>query len=241
MCTVSYISKGKNQFILTSNRDENAARSPHNITRVEKNGVELLFPRDHGAGGSWIVVSNTNKVICILNGAYVKHPHQPPYRLSRGLMALDFFQMRDAKTFFDTFEFEGMESFTMVTYDDGDLWDVRWDGKKIHTTLLNPDGNYIWASATLYDEEAKEKRQKWFAEWQENRTDYSLESIYKFHRYTGEGDIWNDLVMNRLGFVQTVSITQVIKEEESIDMQYNDLLRDKQSISKLSVSSRQFK
>lgn len=237
MCTVSYISKGKNQFILTSNRDENATRSPQNITRVEENGIELLFPRDNAAGGTWIAVSNTNKVICLLNGAYEQYKRQLPYRTSRGLMALHFFQLPDAQTFFDTFEFEGMEPFTMVTYDDGDLWDVRWDGTKLHKTPLDTEGKYIWASATLYDETAKTKRQKWFAEWQENRTDFSLEAIYKFHRYTGDGDEWNDLVMNRFGLVQTVSITQIIKEEESIEMQYNDLLRDKQTMKSFELMS----
>lgn len=239
MCTVSYISKGKNQFILTSNRDENAARSPQNISRVEKNGVELLFPRDSGAGGTWICVSNTNKVICLLNGAFEQYNRRFPYRMSRGLMALDFFQLPDAQTFFDTFEFEGMEPFTMVTYDDGDLWDVRWDGQQLHTIPLDTTGRYIWASATLYDATAKEKRQKWFAEWQNERTDYSLEAIYKFHRYTGDGDVWNDLVMNRMGLVQTVSITQIIKGKETIEMQYNDLLREKLISERLIISRNQ--
>ena len=238
MCTVTYISKGANEFILTSNRDENPSRSPSHISRTLENGLELLFPRDNTAGGTWIAVSNTNKVICILNGAYEFHQHTPPYRRSRGLMALDFFKYQDAESFFKHYEFGGMEPFTMVNFDDGDLWDVRWDGKRLDTTLLDSSGKYIWASATLYTQEAKNKRKKWFLDWQESRTDYSKQAILHFHKTAGEGDAWNDIIMNRLNMVRTVSITQINKLKNIIEMDYNDLLRAQYKWAQLKINNK---
>lgn len=238
MCTVTYISQGKNSFILTSNRDESPNRSPKQISRVQENGLELLFPRDNTAGGTWIAVANSNKVICILNGAYEFHPHQPPYKRSRGVMALDFFQYKNAALFFENYDFEGMEAFTMVTYDNEQLWDVRWDGKKLYTTPLDVNGKYLWASATLYTKEAQHNRKKWFADWQKDRTDFSAASIMRFHRTAGNGDTWNDLIMNRLDMVRTVSITQITKTENNIQMNYNDLLSGGNGIKRLEISSK---
>ncbi|MBK9018424.1 MAG: NRDE family protein [Saprospiraceae bacterium] len=40
--------------------------------------ASLIFPRDTAAGGTWIAASDTNRVACLLNGAFVKHKHQPP-------------------------------------------------------------------------------------------------------------------------------------------------------------------
>ena len=104
MCTVTYI-PNKDGFILTSNRDENAARSPKNITRIDQNGTELVFPRDTTAGGTWIAVSETNRMVCVLNGAFDKHKHRPPYRRSRGLLVLDFFNFPNAESFFEEVDF----------------------------------------------------------------------------------------------------------------------------------------
>ena len=123
MCTVTYISKGKEGFIFTSNRDEAPNRSATGLVLDSQNGKQILYPKDPQANGTWIAVSDRGQLVCILNGAFVKHKHRPPYRLSRGLMALDFFNQKNLIHFFHQFNFQGMEPFTMIVVDDGKLYD----------------------------------------------------------------------------------------------------------------------
>lgn len=226
MCTVTYLPAGPNRFFLTSNRDEQASRSPEYLSSSEMGGKRLVFPRDTAAGGTWIAMSSSNQLICILNGAYEKHEHTPPYRRSRGLMALDFFDYSSLKDFMSHFSFEGIEPFTMIVCENGELNEIRWDESTLHHHQLDPQGCYLWSSATLYDITARSKRQQWFLQWLQNNRHFASENIFQFHTSAGEGDPWNDVMMNRNGLVQTVSITQVVREENSMRMQYHDLIRN---------------
>ena len=226
MCTVTYIPQVQEGYILSSNRDENAARSPRNLTFEEAGRQRLLFPRDTAAGGTWIALSDANRVVCLLNGAFEKHRHEPPYRRSRGIMVLDFFGFPSAEAFARNYDFEGMEPFTMVIVDAGQLSELRWDEKDVHFRLLDPQGYHIWSSTTLYPPPIQEKRNRWFAEWLEEREDFSLEAIQQFHFTGGDGDPYNDFIMDREGRVQTVSITNVVKTQEEFRMIYHDLLRE---------------
>jgi len=225
MCTVTYIPQPGGHFILTSNRDENAARSPQNLTRSDETGARMIFPRDTAAGGTWIAASEDNRVACLLNGAFEKHQHRPPYRRSRGAMTLDFFTFPTAVSFFEKYDFEGMEPFTLIIVDDGTPYELRWDEKKAHLRQLRPEGKYLWSSSTLYPGEAGKMRDGWFRDWLHGREDFSLAAIQQFHRNGGKGDTWNGFIMNRNGQVQTVSITNVVKKKEGIEMIYDDLLR----------------
>lgn len=226
MCTVTFIPKGRDQFILTSNRDEQPSRSPQQVTLTEQYGLHMIYPRDNGAGGTWIAASSDNRLVCLLNGAFELHDRKPPYKRSRGLMALDFFQYRHACNFVDCYDFKDIEPFTMVIYDQGKLADFKWDGHQKHLQLLDPAGFYMWSSATLYNQDARQRRQQWFEDWRRERTDYSLDAILGFHANAGSDDPWNGLRMNRNGMVQTVSITSVVKTQGCVQMQYHDLLRD---------------
>ena len=91
MCTVTFIPLKNNRFVLTSNRDESPQRSPETISSLRKEGQEIIFPKDKGAGGSWIAASSQDRLVCLLNGAFDCHQRTPPYRKSRGQMVLDFF------------------------------------------------------------------------------------------------------------------------------------------------------
>jgi hypothetical protein len=237
MCTVTYIPKGDNEFILTQNRDESPTRSAHNLLKINKNGKEVLFPRDSGAGGTWIAVSDSNQLVSILNGAFAKHNHQPPYRKSRGIMALEFFDYSNAEQFLQSYDFEGMEPFTMVIFDDGKLFDFRWDERYKFIEELDANELHIWASSTLYTKEAKMKRRIWFETWKKDRTDFSQSAILDFHRTAGDGDPENDLVMNRSNMVRTTSVTSIIKSNSTFEMYYSDLLSGKAMEQKIALKA----
>ena len=141
-------------------------------------------------------------------------------------MVLEFFQYSSAEAYIKEYNFENIEPFTFILYDNGKLFELRWDGKQKHAKQLNPSEMHIWSSSTLYTDEIKAKRKEWFAAWQKQHQTYDLEAILNFHRYAGEGDPWNDVIMNRMGMVQTVSITNIINTAESISMHYHDLVNE---------------
>lgn len=235
MCTVTFMPLGAGDFILTSNRDEHFSRSPQHISRTQRNEVELLFPRDSGAGGSWIAISAKGWLACLLNGAFEKHQHRPPYRVSRGILLMDSFDYAEPYTFFYAYDLEGIEPFTLLLIREGGLWECRWDGALRHFRQLSFDEPHIWSSATLYPAAMREKREGWFRSWLSHTDSISPESILDLHLKGGEGDPFNDFVMNREGKVQTVSITQVIRFGGLLEMQYHDLLREQRSVETVSI------
>ncbi len=50
-----------------------------------------------------------------------------------------------------------------------------------------------------------------------------LDDILHFHQFTGDGDISNDLKMDRNGVLYTVSVTGIVIEPGSCKMRYLDL------------------
>ena len=206
------------------------------ITVTEAHQQALAFPRDTAAGGTWIAVSSRDKLVCLLNGAFEKHERKASYRRSRGLMALDFFAFQRATDFFDQYQFAGMEPFTMIIYESGALYDLRWDEEEKHIQPLNTADFHIWSSATLYGPEIRQKRVRWFEQWRgEHPGPYRREDLLDFHRNAGEGDPWNDVIMTRNGLVQTVSITSIEKRPAEMDMHYYDLLNHQTKNAKIKL------
>ena len=224
MCTVTYLPLGPDTFVLTSNRDEAPQRSATGLYHEQRNGKTLLFPRDPLARGTWIAASDSQQLVCVLNGAFVRHQHRPPYRLSRGIMALQFFDYPDAPTFSQSFDFTGIEPFTLVLCDAGQVYEWRWDEQQVHFRALPPDRPHLWASSTLYPPEWQSKRQSWFADWQAQHPQPTAEAILDFHHRAGEGNPEYDLIMNRQDIVRTTSITSVLSQANAMRLRYEDLL-----------------
>ncbi len=224
MCTVTYVSPAPGQFILTSNRDEAPSRGATRLVVEEKEGKRLIFPQDPAAGGTWIAAASNQRMVCLLNGAFEAHNRQTPYRLSRGIMVLESFAYPNAHTFFQRYEFNGIEPFTLILYDQGALWELRWDGLEKFIRSLDPRGTHIWSSATLYPADVRFRREQWFARWIESLSTFSVGAMLDFHLHAGDGDTWNDVVMNRGDIVRTVSITSIEKTESNLNFRYFDLL-----------------
>jgi hypothetical protein len=139
-------------------------------------------------------------------------------------MALDFFSYSTANDFFENFEFEGIEPFTMIIFDDGNLFEFRWDEKEKHIAQLDVSKQYIWASCTLYTEEWQAKRRTWFDDWKKKNPKITQDAVLDFHKNGGEGHPNFDVVMKWKDMVQTTSITSILKNEKEMSMRYEDLL-----------------
>ncbi|MBI1305719.1 MAG: hypothetical protein GC181_03785 [Bacteroidetes bacterium] len=224
MCTVTYYPLEKNQFVLTSNRDESPNR-PHALEPVTGSygNVKITFPKDPLGGGSWIAVSR-NLTTCLLNGADRYHKKEGPYRISRGIVLLDRHQFISSDAFVQDYDFTGIEPFTLINIDhlNGGLQQIRWNGKEVELKVLNSEHPGIWSSHTLYTPEIIEERNSWFKDFMRDQK-VTPDRLLDFHRFGGNGDKEKDLVMSRGGKVMTVSITQ-IRRMNSLEMRYNDLL-----------------
>lgn len=225
MCTVTYL-PATDGFILTHNRDEAPTRSPKALTRQAMEEDTLLFPRDTKAGGTWIATSASGKTACLLNGAFEKHHHQPPYRRSRGLVLLDFMTSVQPDLFLAQIDLDGIEPFTLLYFSTQQVVEFRWDGHQKYLQSLPADQPHFWCSATLYPAPMRTRREQVFRDWlaQQAATPPQPEQILTLHRQGSIGDPENNYVMDRAGRVKTVSITQVVCQYAQASLRYFDLL-----------------
>ena len=224
MCTITFLPQSEEAFILTSNRDEAPARKTLPPAVYTESGVELLYPKDAVAGGTWIGSSEKKRVVSIMNGGFIAHKRKKSYRKSRGLVVKDLLIADDVVVEINNYNFENIEPFTVIIVDWNQklrLFQLVWDGKKTHFSLqkIQPA---IWSSSPLYPSALKARREQWFLKFLDQYPEPGLKQILQFHKNGGEGDPFSNLVMDR-GFVKTKSITQVIKNNNGIEMQYIDL------------------
>ncbi|MCU0340612.1 MAG: NRDE family protein [Spirosomaceae bacterium] len=227
MCFVTYLPY-QDGFVLTSNRDEHIGRPKAVPPRQYAIGEQSVFyPKDGLAGGTWIAASS-EWTLCLLNGAFVKHQHRPPYRRSRGLVVLDFFAQNDAEKFIQDYDFGGIEPFTLIMVGTQALHQLRWDDAVLHHSPLDPTRAHAWSSVTLYADEVIREREAWFEKWQNVHSVFEGDDVVDFHKFGGKGDTDNDLIISRETGLKTVSITQVQHTSAHFLMTYLDRLNGHQ-------------
>lgn len=224
MCTVTFIPKSNSDFIITSNRDEAPGRETFPPKIYEEDKVQLLYPKDALAGGTWIGVSQKKRVVTLMNGGFVAHQRKPFYRKSRGLVVKDLLKADDLKKEIDNYDFNEIEPFTAILVEwktEVQLFQLVWDGLDYHFSE-EPLAPKIWSSSPLYPQNLKKKREQWFSGFLFDTISPSEKEILLFHKTAGEGDSNSNLIMDR-SFVKTKSITQIKRKKEAIEMRYEDL------------------
>jgi succinate dehydrogenase flavin-adding protein (antitoxin of CptAB toxin-antitoxin module) len=226
MCTVSFVCSN-DKIIITSNRDEKVIRPsaipPQNYTI---NGKDIFFPKDPKAGGTWFAADTEGTVLVLLNGADEKHQVQLPYRKSRGLIVLDIITSPSPKYFWDELDLDNIEPFTLVLFQDKQLFQLRWNGNQKTTVSLDTTKKHIWSSSTLYPKEIRENRSKWFYTFLDVNPEISETEMLHFHRYTEEKNQENGLVINRNEEMKTLSITQSVIENGNVTILHCDLITE---------------
>ena len=236
MCTVTIIPKGENDFVLTSNRDEAPKRIPLAPDFYTINETKVLFPKDVLSGGTWIGLSEKNRLVCVLNGGYVIHKRKPEYRMSRGVVANDIMTSNVLEPTVENYDLQDIEPFTMVIDDwntNLKFYELVWDGVTKHFTEL-PLAPKIWSSSTLYSSDMQKERLQWFNTFKsDNKMDAS--SLLEVHKTAGGKNDEYGVVMDR-GFVKTTSITQVEKSGGVTNMKYESLLNNMVTSKELETS-----
>jgi hypothetical protein len=223
MCTVTFV-PARDAYFFTSSRDEHASRPNAQFPAVQEiNNRKLLFPRDPLAGGSWIAGDEYGHVGVLLNGAIRPHLSRPPYRKSRGMVLLDLISRPSPADSFEAMDFEGIEPFTVILFQDHHLYAGKWDGRMKWIESLNTRMPQIWSSVTLYEEEIIRKRESWFNRWYKSVPYPGTLDLIHFHQHAGEGDPVNDILMNRNAQLFTNSISCIRLSRDSLCFRYIDL------------------
>lgn len=240
MCTVTYIPTA-DKFFLTSNRDEKSWRKQALPPRFYlHNDFHLMYPRDEHAGGTWIAANKKGNTVVLLNGAFEKHISKPPYKKSRGLVLLDVIKSSTPLKYFMNAGLQDIEPFTLVLFEENNLFECRWDGDKKYCNQKDKLKPHIWSSATLYSDDVVKKREEWFYTWLNKNINPAHQEIMQFHCLAGDGDKANDLLMNRNDTVSTVSVTSIELNVKTLLMRYLDIKTNELYLSKMELSSHQY-
>ena len=167
MCTVTYLPLRNEGFVLTSNRDESPMRITFHPEKYLENDIELIYPKDELAEGTWIGCSDKKRLVCLLNGGFEKHQRNVYYKMSRGVVVKNILSVKNPIEYIDEFDFINIEPFTIVLVEwrtSLNLYELIWDGKVKHLKKLTQKPR-IWSSSMLYDPKMKSDRQDWFNDW----------------------------------------------------------------------------
>ena len=228
MCTLTYIPASGSGKIITANRDESPLRNANKLSKYSAlSGEEYYIAREPLKGGTNVAISPGNRMSVLLNGAFEPHKMGATYAKSRGILLLESLNFSNLFDFSAEYSLTGIEPFTLLEFQE-DIRELRWDGLEVYKKTHDPAKPKIWASAQLYSKEVLEKRNIWF-ESLVNQHPQS-EDVLEFHFKGGEGDPENDLVMNRNGLVQTVSITQLIESSVQSEIKHFDLIENSEQL-----------
>jgi len=225
MCTVSFIPV-KNGIIFTSNRDEHISRGIAQYPGFYLlNGRKLAFPKDAKAGGTWFITNENGDTGVLLNGAFEKHIPVPPYRKSRGFVLPELFQQASPFEAMKQYDFSGIENCTIILWEQEQLREIKWDGKKITTKNYNPRQAHIWSSVTLYDTEMIIERHGWFRNWIASQEQITQQHILNFHSNTEIENNEFGLRISRNNKISTTSITSLCIQHLKANLYHKDFIQ----------------
>ncbi len=232
MCTVSFV-RIEDTYVFTSNRDEHQSRPSAFLPIIErKNSVNLLFPKDGEAGGTWFASNEFGTVCVLLNGAFTDYTRKTGYKKSRGLIVLDIISSRFPITAIDTMDLTNIAPFTLVLFHENELYDMRWDGRGKHKKRLSKDIPHLWSSATLYNLEEKHSRQFALQNLTQNNDKVTPKGIFELHK---KDHNLGGFRIDRPTGHKTVSISQAFLDNNQIVMNYSDLTEEVNHSERLSL------
>ncbi len=226
MCTVIFMPNG-NTFYFASLRDESPSRPAAWAPSVrEVSGVSILSPVDAKAGGTWIGISAMGNIIILLNGGFENHIKKTHYRKSRGEIVTALLATAAPVTEWKKMHLENIAPFTLVVWMQDQLYQLVWDGVNKQHLKLETGKPAIWSSATLYNAEAKLKRNELFNKWIALNIPVSAASLMEL--FTSTTDNENGFLINRSDRIQTLSYSFIeLEQNKAAGFEYADFLNNR--------------
>ncbi len=222
MCTVAFLPY-KNKFYFASLRDESPERKlalPPAIYNID--GIEVVAPLDGLASGTWVGASCFGNIIILLNGAFENHIRGSNYRLSRGLIVKALLLQETPVTAWQQMDFQKIEPFTLVVWQQQQLYELVWDGQQKHNQQFVITKPHIWSSSTLYNAAAKQQRHEAFQKWWATEPRVSKQSMLSF--FQSVADQQNGFLIHRSPKMKTLSFTFLTQDAATTSCYYHDFL-----------------
>jgi len=214
-------------------RDEQPVRLPKPPRVNEESHARILMPIDI-KGGTWAGVNDSGIIVVLLNGGFVKHIPNPPYRKSRGLIARELLAAKNPLATWATIELYEIEPFSLVVLSsDKRLFHLVWDGNEKHLMELDVKQGHIFSSATLYPKDVSDKRAQAFQKWIDAEPAPSEKTI--MHLFDSLVDAENGFFINRASGIRTISFSYISHAIEGYTYSYTDFLTNVQSTIEMSA------
>jgi len=221
MCTLTFFSlkAEENSFVFTSNRDESIHRPTLAPQHYLEDEVNLYYPKDKIAGGTWVGLSSQQRLVCLMNGGFEAHQRKSAYKMSRGVVVKEALKTDDIQDFFESFDLDGVEPFTLISIDYKEklqIWRWVWDGleKHLFAEAVQPQ---IWSAAMTYNPQQRKERDQHWREFLKTHRDIAEKEIWDFHHQKK-----GDLIIDR-GELKTTSVTQAVIKKHQKTLQFEDL------------------
>lgn len=223
MCTVSFV-PAKDGYVFTFNRDEKPERyTPNFISQEQMGDKEIWFAKDSKAGGTWFAADSLGNMAMLFNGAFTKHEKSLEYVKSRGVILHEIISAQGMQQHFVNSSLHGIEPFSVILFENKDLFRLTWDGVEKHTIKLLKEAAYIFSSATLYSDIIQEMRRKWFASYLQMQPQVNSRSIMDFHSEYKSEDRENGLIIEREAGCCTLSISQAVIQDNKLLLKHHDI------------------
>jgi uncharacterized protein with NRDE domain len=222
MCTVIFL-PNNGQYCFASLRDESPKRQQALQPAIyTHNNVEIIAPLDGQAGGTWVGANAFGNIVILLNGAFENHIRASNYRLSRGLFVRSLLLEEVPVTAWQTMDLQNIEPFTLVVWQQQQLFELVWDGQQKHSQQLAITKPHIWSSSTLYDTIAKQQRKAAFQQWWATEPPVSKQSMLSF--FQSLHDEQNGFLIHRSPTMKTLSFTFLTQDAATTSCYYHDFL-----------------
>lgn len=226
MCTLTYVPR-PSESIITVNRDEAPSRAASAPIIRQKDGRRFWLAPEPISGSSNTILDIINQRLAVLlNGAFVAHEHNPPYRKSRGDVIQESFEYANLYSMKLSYQFDGIEPFTLLNFQNNRWEEMRWDGREVYMAEPDISANHIWSSAKLYAPEAAAKREKLFFDFVDNSRAIYPQQLFDIHRRNQNDPRGLGFRMNFEDRVKTVSVTQLVFANGRITLRYLDLMAE---------------
>lgn len=235
MCTLTYLPRPEG-YLLTHSRDESPHRpSSDRIYKKQVENLELYYPLDLEARGTWIGMSSflsdnrtKGRSACVLNGGSIPYQRQAPYARSRGELVLAVLQARHATEWVANFDFSAFEPFTLIVKEEDAIYQMVHNPEQDELFKLNGDEPHIWSSTTLYKPPVRAERASHFYHWLASKPLINPETLREFHLRGYEAQQFPGFKLYIPGQVETVSLTQIAVSGTARKMHYHHLLKDQE-------------
>lgn len=231
MCTLTIVPKRSNNFVLTFNRDENPNREMLPLQERFLNGNTFYMPVDTLSGGSCIAISEHDFIVCLHNGGLKKHTRKTSYGSSRGKLVTRIAGQKNPLDFLLKVNMSAYEECTIfiISYiGKPTIHRYVWDGKSLIGKNIS-SGPIMYSSCTLYTPMQQQKRMLLFQKYLNKGK--TPENLLKFHGLHGVKN-QEDVFIKRMS-IETVSTTQIIKNNEGVTIRYFDFISDTETTKEL--------